>query len=126
MSGIGLLLDIATEALSAARSGVDITGHNIANVNTPGYSRQSPVYETEDPNLYEGLYFGTGVNTSEIVRTSDQFIENWLMQQNSSMTSSEAMEQYLQVLEGIFNENSETTISAMMAGFWNGWQKGAC
>lgn len=121
MSSIGLLLDIATEALSAARSGVDITGHNIANVNTPGYSRQSPVYEAEEPILYSGLYFGTGVETSAIVRTSDQFIENWLMQQNSNMVSSEAMEQYLRVLEGIFNESSETTISAMMAGFWNGW-----
>ena len=48
MSGLGLVLDIAKTALSTQQYGIDVTGHNIANVNNPSYSRQSP---TPEPNL---------------------------------------------------------------------------
>jgi len=121
MSGLGLILSIARDALAAQRYGIDVTGHNIANVNTPGYSRQSPVYEAKEPSLYGGLLLGRGVDTTQILRASDQFIENRLMQQKSSMSSSKEMESYMQVLEGLFNENSGTSISAMLADFWNFW-----
>ena len=40
MSGISTILHIATKALLAEQLGVEVTGHNIANVNTEGYSRQ--------------------------------------------------------------------------------------
>ena len=121
MSGLGLVLSIAKDALAAQRYGMDVTAHNIANVNTPGYSRQSLVHEAREPAPYGGVFLGRGVNTTQILRVSDQFIENQLMQQHSSMLSSKEMENYMQVLEGFFNENSETSISAMLAKFWNFW-----
>ena len=121
MSGLGLVLSIAKDALSAQRYGMDVTGHNIANVNNPGYSRQSPVQVAKEPSLYGGLLLGRGVDTTQIVRASDQFIESRLMQQKSNMSSLEQMENYIQVMEGLFNENSETSISAMLADFWNLW-----
>lgn len=122
MSSLGLVFDIAKDALSAQRYGLDVTAHNIANVNTPGYSRQSPVYEAKLPFPYGGLLFGRGVDTSTVMRTSDQFVENRLMQQQSGLLNSTEMESYMKVLEGIFNENSQTSISNLMSGFWNLWQ----
>jgi len=121
MSGLGLVLSIAKDALAAQRYGMDVTGHNIANVNTSGYSKQSLVHEARQPAPYGGLLFGRGVDATQIVRASDQFIENRLMQQKSNMLSFKEMENYIQVLEGLFNENSESSISMMMAGFWNSW-----
>jgi len=121
MSGLGLVLSIAKDALAAQQYSIEVTAHNIANVNTPGYSRQRPVYEAKEPAPYGGLLLGRGVDTTQIVRVSDQFIENRLMQQKSSMSSSKEMENYMQVLEGFFNENSETSISAMLVEFWNFW-----
>ena len=121
MSGLGLVLAIAKDALAAQRYGMEVTGHNIANVNTPGYSRQSPVYEAKEPSIYGGLLLGRGVDTTQILRATDQFIESRLMQQRSNMSSLEQMGNYIQVLEGLFNENSETSISAMLADFWNLW-----
>ena len=41
MSGVGLVASIAKDALAAQRYGLDVTAHNIANVNTEGYSRQN-------------------------------------------------------------------------------------
>ena len=121
MSGIGLVLNIAKDALAAQRYGINVTGHNIANVNTEGYSRQRPVYDARQPVPYGGFLLGQGVDTSEIMRLSDQFIENRLAQQNSSMLSFEEMESYMQVLEGLFSEDSESSISALLADFWNMW-----
>lgn len=122
MSSLGLVFDIAKDALSAQRYGLDVTAHNIANVNTPGYSRQNPVYEAKIPASYGGLLFGRGVDTKTVMRTSDQFVENRLMQQQSGLQYSTEMENYVKILEGIFNENSQTGISNLMAGFWNLWQ----
>ncbi|MDH4205550.1 MAG: flagellar hook-associated protein FlgK [Desulfobacteraceae bacterium] len=121
MSGIGMVLNIATSALNAQQYGLGVTAQNIANVNTEGYSRQNPVLVAEQPLLYEGLLLGRGVNTEQVSRSSDQFIENKLMQEKSNMSSSSEMEKYMQVLEGFFNENSGTSISTMVSDFWNGW-----
>jgi len=121
MSGIGMVLDIATSALSAQQQGIDVTAHNIANVNTEGYSRQSPDLETKQPMLTNGLIMGRGVDVDEVTQSSDRFIEKRLMQEKSSLSSSSEMEKYLQVLEGYFNETSDTGVSTMLSDFWNGW-----
>ena len=121
MSSLGAIFDIAKSALATQRYGLDVTAHNIANVNTPGYSRQSPVLTAKQTESIGELIFGRGVDTTQVVRSSDQFIENQLMQQKSSMSSSKEMENYIQILEGIFNENTESSISAMLSDFWNLW-----
>jgi flagellar hook-associated protein 1 FlgK len=121
MSGIGLVLSIAKDALSAQKYGINVTAHNIANVNTEGYSRQYAVYEARQPAPYGGMLLGRGVDTTAVLRASDQFIENRLMQQKSTMFSSKEMENYMQILEGLFSEDSEMSISAMLTDFWNSW-----
>ena len=122
MPGLDMVMGIAKDALAAQQYGITVTGHNIANVNTEGYSRQSPVYEAKVmPTLYEGMLLGRGVDTSQIIRASDQFIETQLTEKRSSLLSSEEMENYMQVLEGLFNENSETGISTLLSEFWNSW-----
>ncbi len=121
MSGIGMVLNIAATALNAQQNGIGVTAHNIANVNTEGYSRQRAVLEARQPGLYGGLVMGRGVEVETVSQYSDKLIENRLMQEQSNMSSASEMEKYMQVLEGIFNENSDTGISTMLSDFWNGW-----
>lgn len=121
MSGIGVVWDIARGALSTSRYGLDVTAHNIANVNTDGFSRQSPVLETKQPLFYNGLQMGRGVITTQVQRETDQFVENRLMQQESNLAYSTEMEKYIKVLEGVFNESSETSISSLLNDYWNLW-----
>jgi flagellar hook-associated protein 1 len=121
MSGIGMVLDIATSALSAQQQSIGVTAHNIANVNTDGYSRQSPDLEAKQPVLNNGLIMGRGVDVKQVTQSSDQFIENRLMQENSNLSSSSEMEKYMQVLEGYFNDTSDTGMSTMLNNFWNNW-----
>jgi len=121
MPGLDMVMNIAKDALASQQYGIVVTGHNIANVNTEGYSRQRVVYTAKDPVNYGGILIGRGVDTSEIVRISDQFIENQLIEKKSNMLSSREMESYMQVLEGLFNESSGTSMSTMLADFWNSW-----
>ncbi len=122
MSGLGLILSIARDALAAQQYGINVTGHNIANVNTEGYSRQTSVNEAKEPAPYGGLLLGRGVDVTQVLRASDQFIESQLMDRKSDMSTSQELENYMQVMEGLFNENSDTSISMMMSKFWNLWQ----
>jgi flagellar hook-associated protein 1 FlgK len=119
MSGLGLILSIARDALAAQQYGINVTGHNIANVNTEGYSRQTSVNEAREPAPYGGLLLGRGVDVTQVLRASDQFIESQLMDRKSDMSTSQELENYMQVVEGLFNENSEASISMMMSKFWN-------
>ena len=121
MSGLFLVMDIAKTALSTQQYGIEITGHNIANVNNPSYSRQNPVIEAKEPASYGGLLLGQGVDTTSVVRATDQFIESQLSEQKSNEVAFEEMEQYMRIVGGFLNENSETSISTLLSGFWNLW-----
>jgi flagellar hook-associated protein FlgK len=121
MSSLGMVLDIASSALAAQQYCLDVTAHNIANVNTEGYSRQIPTLQGRQPVQYQGVILGLGVKTEQVTRAVDQFIENRFMQEKSNLSSSQEMEKYMQVLEGIFSENSETSISSMLSDYWNLW-----
>ncbi|MBU0986445.1 MAG: flagellar basal body protein, partial [Proteobacteria bacterium] len=110
--GLGTVLDIARSAMATQQYGIQVTGHNIANVGTEGYCRQNPVMAARQPSMVGGLIMGRGVDTEKVVRASDQFIENQLMQEKSGMASSMEMENYMQILEGMFNEKSESGVSA--------------
>ena len=121
MSGLGLVLSIAKDAMAAQQYGVTVTAHNIANVSTEGYSRQTSVNEAKEPAPYAGLLLGRGVDTTQVLRTTDQFIEKQLRERKSDTLTSQELENYMQVLEGLFSENSESSISTMLSEFWNLW-----
>ncbi len=121
MSGLGLVLSIAKDALASQTYGMSVTGHNIANVSTEGYSRQRAVQESNEPAPYGGVLLGRGVNTTQVLRISDQFIEKQLMERKSNMLASEGMENYMQIMEGLFSESGEMSISRILSDFWNMW-----
>jgi flagellar hook-associated protein 1 len=121
MSGITLLLNTAKGALMAQQLAMDVVSHNVANVNTPDYSRQVANLQAMRPAAYEGMTIGRGVDVTSVQRNSDAFIENTLQQRQSDLSATSEEELYLKVLEGIFNENSGRSLTGQMADFWNAW-----
>ena len=119
--GIGLIFQIAKDALAAQQYGIAVSGHNIANVNTPGYSKQNAVFGAKEPAPFGGFYLGRGVDTIEIKRASDQLVENRVMQQKSELYAYKEMENYMLTVEGLFNENSGSSLSNLFGEFWNLW-----
>jgi flagellar hook-associated protein 1 FlgK len=70
----GSLIGIALTGLNTAQGGLVTTGHNISNVNTPGYSRQQ-VLQATNLSQYTGAgYFGRGANIEDVRRAYDEFL----------------------------------------------------
>ena len=69
------LLNIGLTGLKASKISLKTTGHNLANVNTEGFSRQRLLQTTNNPVLKEGLIQGTGTRTVNISRVHDENAE---------------------------------------------------
>ena len=122
MAGIGLVLNTAKDALLTQQYAMDVVSHNVANVNTEGYSRQTSIIEANLPAPYAGFIFGTGVGLQEIQRQTDTFVETRLREEESGLAAMSEQETYLSVLEGVFDESSGNSISSQFDEFWSAWQ----
>jgi len=71
----GGILGTGVSGLAAAQYGLDTTGHNIANVNTEGYSRQRAEQEARLGQQLGGNYFGSGTSINDIRRVYDEFAQ---------------------------------------------------
>lgn len=121
MGGISSTLSIAKTAIAAQQYGLNVTGHNIANVNNPDYSRQDATHISMKPAQYAGFLFGTGVNVTEIQQSVDRLLENRLTDEKSTQAKFEEAESYMRILEGFFDENSESSMNSIISEYWNAW-----
>lgn len=122
-------LEIAKKALFAQRQALDISGHNIANANTEGYTRQSGAIAATYSDLsgfgaatWAGQ-MGTGVRVEEIRRIRDIFVDNDYRMENRALGEWEARRDALKKIEIIFNEPSDSGIRSVLDGFWESWQE---
>ena len=81
MSSLNASLAIALSGLSAEQGALEATTNNVANVNTPGYSRQVPRLETSDPVVIAPLTLGTGVRLRTIESIRDPILEAQIQQE---------------------------------------------
>lgn len=122
MSGINNTLSIAKSAIQAQQYGLNVAGHNIANVNNPEYSRQTIPMESMYPINYGGLIFGTGVTVDDITQVVNKYMEYRLTENTSNKSSLEESQNYMNVLDSLLNENDESSISSLLSGFFGSWQ----
>ncbi|MDD5030990.1 MAG: flagellar hook-associated protein FlgK, partial [Rhodoferax sp.] len=99
MSGI---LNVATRALMANQAVLQTAGNNIANVNTPGYSRQSAVLQTADGQFTGGGYIGKGVDVATITRAYSDFLIHQSALAGATSAGDSARAEKFKQLEAIF------------------------
>ncbi|SFN54537.1 flagellar hook-associated protein 1 FlgK [Formivibrio citricus] len=112
---------IAVTGLNAANLGLTTAGHNIANANTEGYSRQTITQSAPYPQGSGSGYVGLGVRVDTIVRAYDRFA---VQQLNSAQTKSSYYEAYLDHVQEIDNivADSSTGISPALQDFFSAVQ----
>jgi flagellar hook-associated protein 1 len=81
MSSLNASLATALSGLIADQGALAVTTHNVANVDTPGYSRQEAVLVASDPVLVDPLTFGTGVTLQSVESIRDPILESQIQQQ---------------------------------------------
>lgn len=77
------LVNIALSGMNASRVALDVTAQNVANVNTPGYSRQQAMMASVGGSKYDHLSAGMGVEVTSIRRVTDQFLVKQVWSTNS-------------------------------------------
>ncbi|MDD5724111.1 MAG: flagellar hook-associated protein FlgK [Syntrophales bacterium] len=113
------ILNIAREAMFANQTAINLTGNNIANVNTPGYTRQRPLFGSLGAGTGQ---VGLGVGVEAIERVYDGFLEVQINEQRSDLSYNEAKKNTLDRVELIFNEANNDGVSAFLDEFWSAWE----
>lgn len=119
-------LHTGLSSLYAQRRGLELTGHNISNVNTEGYSRQrldlkangGPVVPAMH-SLYDGV--GNGVQVDGVDRLRDAFLESRAVQERGSAAALVQDRQLLSRVESVLAEPGDAGIQRQLADFWAGW-----
>ena len=122
MAGISHVLSIAKEALLTHQLSIQVASHNIANVDTPGYTRQSLQLESNTATPISAGMLGGGVKGTTILRNYDQFMVQRLAKQESTLGNLQAQQESMRLVETVFNEAPGMAINDLMNKFWSSWQ----
>jgi flagellar hook-associated protein 1 FlgK len=122
-------LDVGASALRAAQQLLDTAAHNVANANTPGYTRQRVKLVAAPPYTYPAFnrtglpgQIGTGVNVVAITRIRDNFLDLQVQTQLGLQGQWDARQQELNKIEAIFPEPSDSGLGNTLSKYWDAWQ----
>ena len=99
--GITSILNIARNALFAQQSALQVLSNNIANVNTPGYARQTAVLNEADSVMTDGGLLGNGVRVEQIISNYDKYLEYSMAEQYTSMEEQMTYEKFFTRIETV-------------------------
>lgn len=123
MIGITAGLEVARKALSAYQLAMSVYGNNIANVDTPGYSRRTLLLSEGEGHKLPVGRIGLGVDPVTIRRMRDSFLDDAYRRQSTSLGMYESLEQTLAEVEMVFGEPGEAGLSLVLNEFWDSWQE---
>ena len=106
MGTINSAFSIISGALDADQSGLSIVAGNVANANTPGYTRETPNWEENSPVTINGLTYGTGVTETGATSVRDRVLEARLDQQQQLASASTTRLAALNELQAVFPPDS--------------------
>lgn len=118
-------IDIAARALRAFQRAIDVTGHNIANVNTRGYSRQTIDLSTDMALGFRTLtgmqQLGSGVSIASVNRIRDVFLDARMRETSGDIGRFSMLAQNLDSIGSIYGEPGTNGISSAINKFFDSW-----
>jgi len=118
MGGLTSSLMMAVQALIAEQGALSTTSNNIANVNTPGYSREVPVFTETTPVQMGNLLFGQGVDLKSIDSIRDRLLELRILDETQQQSNAGAQLGFLNQVQGLFSNTSQN-IGTDITAFFN-------
>ncbi|WP_312956060.1 flagellar hook-associated protein FlgK [Pseudomonas songnenensis] len=118
------LLSIGLSGLAASKTQLSITGHNITNVNTPGYSRQDATQATRSPQFSGAGYIGSGTTLVEVRRSYSEFLTSQLRSSTSLSADVEAYKSQINQLDSLL-AGTTTGITPSLQKFFSALQTAA-
>ena len=109
---------IAAQALDVNQGALDATSNNIANANTPGYSREVVDLSEQTPVVFGNITYGTGVTLQQIQSIRDQVLTLQIAQQTSQQSNSQTQLNALQQVQAMFSDPTQG-IGANLSAFFS-------
>jgi flagellar hook-associated protein 1 FlgK len=123
MSSLFGSLSIAVRSLLAQEGALDVTANNIANVNTPGYSRQIPIL-TEAPPLDTGqISIGNGVEFDGVQSVRDNILDLRIDQETQQQNQLQSYVNSMNQVQSLFSETSGVGLSSAINQFFSSFQE---
>ena len=121
MSSIGSIMNTAKQAFMTQQVAIEVTGTNVSNASSVGYSKQRAVIVPVNSAEVAQNDIQGGVAVETVQRLYDQFIERQIIEQSAQLNYSETRHSALQQVEAIFNESQKDGLSSAMDRFWKAW-----
>lgn len=115
------LLNIGKTSLQASQAWMNVTGNNIANADTEGYSRQYIDQRDNYAINYRPGAMGMGVNAQQVLRYYDSFLEQSYIRQNTNSARWDEQDKLMTSLETLFNESNRTGLSSTLQNYFKAW-----
>lgn len=116
--------DIARSGMFVNERGLHVTGHNISNVNTPGYVRQQAVIDDKFYVKVHGKFeIGVGADIQQIRQIRYSFLDNIYRQENTCLGQWNAKAKTFEDIQSILVEPVEEGLQNLMNQFWNSWHE---
>ncbi|MBI9105210.1 MAG: flagellar hook-associated protein FlgK [Spirochaetales bacterium] len=123
-------IEIGKRSLVAHTQALATAGHNISNASVDGYSRQRVEMGAVDPLYMPGLnrentpgMIGQGVAVNRIERIRDMILENKIVGQAKDQGWWGARDNYILMVEQVYNEPTDASVRTLMDKFWDSWQE---
>jgi flagellar hook-associated protein 1 FlgK len=121
MPGLFSGLEIGKKSLATQQLWLNTIGHNIANVNTPGYTRQRVMIRSADPEEHRVGLMGAGVLATDIRSVRDLFLNQQFRMERKNLGQWAAMERTMTQIDAVFKEPYADSLGDLMNDFWNSW-----
>ncbi len=121
-SNIFSILNTAKLGLLSQQLAIEVTGNNIANVETEGYSRQDVILESNTPRSIAQGQLGTGVRVSGIERVFDQFLFQQILAEGDPTGNFAVRKDVFEQLEILFNENQGRSLNSELSELFAAFQ----
>jgi len=115
------ILSTGLSGLLAFQRGLDTTSHNIANVSTPGYSRQTVELDTRQPEAYGNGWIGRGVDVASVRRNYNEVLALQVRNSSSAFSQLDSFAARAESISNLFSD-SNTGLSATLQNFINAVQ----
>lgn len=116
-------LEISKRALLVQRMGLNLTSNNIANVNTPNYSRRDAVLQETTPHLNSGTFLGTGVLIDKLRSYRDEIFDKEIRVNISRTAGFEADEKLIKRIESLLAEPTDIGLNELVSKFFNSFEE---
>jgi flagellar hook-associated protein 1 FlgK len=115
MGGLNTALYMGVQALNATQAALDATSNNIANSNTPGYTREVAQFSENAENFSGGTVSGGGVTLNGIQSVRDELLNLQIQQQTSQQSSADTVSSSLQSVQTLFSSTGADIASTLSA-----------